>query len=117
VKRAPLLAVLALISLVVTGCGSSSKGGSDTGTQTGNAIRIQDFSYSPSPLTVSPGQTVTVSNKDSATHTVTSVGAVKFLTGSVSGGGTATFTAPSAPGTYHYICDFHSSMKGTLVVK
>ncbi len=31
--------------------------------------------------------------------------------------GTATFTAPTAPGTYPYHCIFHANMKGTLTVK
>ncbi|MGI8612722.1 MAG: cupredoxin domain-containing protein [Nocardioidaceae bacterium] len=33
------------------------------------------------------------------------------------GGGTATFTAPTKPGSYPYHCTYHSSMHGTLVVK
>ena len=30
---------------------------------------------------------------------------------------TKTFKAPSKPGTYHYICNIHQYMMGTIVVK
>jgi plastocyanin len=35
----------------------------------------------------------------------------------VSAGGTATFTAPSKPGSYPYHCKYHGNMHATLVVK
>jgi plastocyanin len=35
----------------------------------------------------------------------------------IRGGGTATFTAPTAPGTYAYHCTYHPNMHGTLTVK
>ena len=113
-KRYQLPVVLALA--LAAGCGSSGKTSGST-SDAPNTIRISNFAFSPSTLTVSPGATVTVTNKDSTTHTVTSSKSGQFNTGDVSGGGTATFTAPSAPGSYSFICIFHSSMKGTLVVK
>jgi plastocyanin len=35
----------------------------------------------------------------------------------VAAGGTATFTAPTKPGTYPFHCSVHPQMHGTLVVK
>jgi plastocyanin len=35
----------------------------------------------------------------------------------VDGKGTATFTAPSKPGTYAYHCTYHPMMHGQLVVQ
>ncbi len=67
------------------------------------------------PETVSPGSTVTVVNEDSAAHTVTSSPAGAFGV-SVTGGQTATFTAPDEPGEYAIICLFHGNMTATLVV-
>ena len=67
-----------------------------------------------SELTVSAGATVTVKNQDSVAHTVTLTGT--SLDVKVPGGGQATFTAPTAAGSYPLTCDFHASMHGTLTV-
>ncbi|TLS41219.1 hypothetical protein FE633_37655 [Streptomyces montanus] len=59
---------------------------------------------------------MTVVNRDSAPHTVTATGDKMFDTGSIAGDSTATFTAPSASGSYSYICTIHPNMEGTLTV-
>ena len=92
-----------------SGSGSSSTGGSAT-------IPIQNFSFSPAKITVTPGQKVTVTNKDSVAHTVTA-NDKKFNTGDIDPGKTVTFTAPSTPGSYPYICTIHQYMTGMLTVK
>jgi plastocyanin len=71
--------------------------------------------FSPMSATVAPGATVTVTNKDSVTHTLTATNG-KFDTGDIAGGQSKTFTAPSKAGTYHYICNIHQYMMGTIVV-
>ena len=78
-------------------------------------ITIKDFAYGD-PLTVTPGAAVTVTNMDTAPHTVTADEGAAF-DAEVKGGGTATFTAPTTPGTYPYHCTFHPNMHGTLIVK
>ncbi|MFF3468321.1 cupredoxin domain-containing protein [Streptomyces sp. NPDC001984] len=78
-------------------------------------IVIENFAFTPANLRVRPGTKITVVNRDSATHTVTA-GDKTFDTGSIAGDATATFTAPSAPGSYSYICTIHPNMKGTLTV-
>jgi plastocyanin len=55
-------------------------------------------------------------NKDSIEHTVTADSAGGFDV-SVPSGGTATFTAPNAAGSYAFHCSIHPNMHGTLVVK
>jgi plastocyanin len=84
----------------------------------GATIAIKNFAFDPSTLTVTPGERVTVRNEDSATHTVTAVGAHEgaFNTGNINPGSTATLTAPSQPGSYSYICQIHQFMHGTLTV-
>jgi plastocyanin len=78
------------------------------------AITIKDFAFDV-PATVPAGAMVTVTNGDSMTHTVTSSEAGAFDV-TVAGGATATFLAPTTPGTYEFVCSFHGNMTGTLVV-
>jgi plastocyanin len=93
-----------------TATGSSSSG--STGT---DAITIKNFAFAPSSVTVAPGATVTVTNKDQVAHTVTSTKG-DFDTGDIGSGQSKTFTAPKTPGSYPYICSIHQYMTGTLVV-
>jgi plastocyanin len=135
----PRLAAAAALTLLVAACGSSnddngtgSAAGPTTGAGSTSApagttaapssssggggeaeIEIESFQFKV-PASVSPGQAVKVTNKDSATHTVTS--GDKFDS-EVGGSGTSTFNAPSAAGTYQLTCKFHANMHGTLVVK
>jgi plastocyanin len=105
------------VLLVLTGCGSSGSGGSTGGVAAPDTISIKNFMFSPMTLTVSPDAKVTVTNEDSATHTLTATGDKAFDTGDVGPGRSVTFTAPSKAGTYSYLCDIHQYMSGTLVVK
>jgi plastocyanin len=81
-------------------------------------INIESFAFHPASLTVAPGATVTVHNADSTTHTVTASGASQgaFNTGDIGPSKTVTFTAPTKPGSYSYICNIHQFMTGTLIV-
>jgi plastocyanin len=79
-------------------------------------VSIKEFTFGPDKFTVSPGATVTVVNEDSTAHTLTASGQGAFDTGTIGGGKTGTFTAPTAPGSYPFICTLHQFMKGTLTV-
>ncbi|MBA0127034.1 cupredoxin domain-containing protein [Haloechinothrix sp. YIM 98757] len=78
-------------------------------------IGIKDFEFTL-PDSVAPGAEITVTNEDNAAHTVTATEQGDFDT-EIQGGETATFTAPSEPGSYPLECTFHPSMTGTLVVE
>lgn len=80
-----------------------------------STITIQGFAFG-APLTVQPGTKITVVNRDGAGHTVTADDGKSFDVSVAGGGGSATFTAPSAPGTYKFHCTIHRSMHGSLVV-
>jgi len=115
--------------LLVTGCSSgtttastesasaasSTTAASSTATATGPKISIADMKFS-APLTVTPGATVTVVNSDSVEHTVTADAGNAFNV-EIGDNGTATFTAPTQPGTYAYHCTYHPSMHGQLIVQ
>jgi plastocyanin len=82
----------------------------------GTRIVIEDFTFSPTNLRVRNGAKVTVVNRDSDAHTVTATQDKVFDTGNITAGATTTFTAPSTPGSYSYLCTLHPNMKGTLTV-
>jgi plastocyanin len=79
-------------------------------------ITIKNFMFSPMSVTVKPGAKITVTNKDSATHTLTAMGSGHFNTGNITDNHSKTITAPTKPGTYHYICNIHQYMMGTIKV-
>lgn len=95
---------------------SSASGGSSTsGDMSGMAmITIKSYGYSGT-LTVKPGATVMVANDDGVAHTVTADSGSAFDV-NVKGGDTATFKAPTKPGTYNYHCTYHAEMHGVLKV-
>jgi plastocyanin len=108
-------------ALLLAACGSSTPTNSgsaapSTSSSGGSSISISNFMFNPMSLSVSPGATVKVTNKDSATHTLTATGG-QFNTGNITQNQTKTFKAPSKPGTYHYICNIHQYMMGTITVK
>jgi plastocyanin len=108
-------------ALLLAACGSgpatkSSSPPASTTSSGGTSITISNFMFKPMALTVKPGATVSVTNKDSATHTLTATGN-QFNTGDVAQNKTKTFKAPMKPGTYHYICNIHQYMMGTITVK
>ncbi|WP_258804225.1 cupredoxin domain-containing protein [Pseudarthrobacter sp. NS4] len=123
------LTLVTAVSLVaITGCagqggdysappGAGSAAPSANGSaQAGAAvITVKDFKYEV-PGSVKPGSMVTVTNADSAPHTVTAKDEGGFDV-EVPGGGTAIVQAPDAPGEYEIICTFHPQMTGRLVVK
>jgi plastocyanin len=74
-----------------------------------------NLAYAPSPATVAVGTTVTWTNTDTITHTVTSdTGA--FDSGSLAPGAKFSFTF-QARGNFPYHCTPHQSMIATVVVQ
>ena len=115
-------------ALLLAACSGGGSGSSESGSSTSTSgsasgseatkttsITISNFMFSPMSASVAPGATVTVTNKDSVTHTLTATNG-QFDTGDISGGQSKTFRAPSKPGSYRYICNIHQYMMGTIVV-
>jgi plastocyanin len=87
---------------------------SSTATATGPAqITIEGFDFG-SPISVEVGQTITVVNRDGATHTWTSRSGA-FDSGNIAGGGTFETSIDTA-GTYEFLCAIHPSMTGSINV-
>ncbi|MEO6998537.1 MAG: cupredoxin domain-containing protein [Terracoccus sp.] len=78
-------------------------------------MTIKDFAYQV-PASVKPGAKITITDTDGISHTVTSDQAGLFDATVTGGGGSATMTAPTKPGTYPFHCTYHANMHGVLVV-
>ena len=80
-------------------------------------VDIKNFAFSPDPLEIAVGTTVTWTNSDGFAHTATSQdAAAPFDTGKLETGQAASYRF-EAPGTFAYKCAIHNSMTGTIVVK
>jgi plastocyanin len=115
----PLAALATVaVTLLVTDDPSTSASTSAAARGThasGTVIAIENFRFSPDPITVEAGTTVTVTNRDGTVHTLTADDG-GFDTGDLDGGASATI-ALTAPGTYRYFCDVHNYMTGTIDVR
>ncbi len=76
-------------------------------------VKIIDFSFYPADVTIVKGGTVTWSQKDGISHTVTGG---DFSSSKLNQGQTYSHTFNEA-GTYDYWCTIHSSMRGKVTVK
>jgi plastocyanin len=76
-------------------------------------IRIVDERYVPNTITIQAGQSVTFVNADDDEHTATGPG---FDTGTMLPGDSVTI-AFDIPGTFDFVCQFHSEMRGSVVVQ
>jgi plastocyanin len=107
--------IFTFIAIAALAAGLAACSSSKTSTTAASSAQISidaGFKFTVAP--VKAGDTVTVKNDSTATHTVTSDVAGKFNV-TIDGGKTATFTAPAA-GTYQFHCNIHNFMKGTLTV-
>ncbi len=114
------IASAALLIALTMGCGSSSN--STTAPTNGTPVSIvsgastlSTTSYSPNPITVAVGGTVTWTNNDNTAHTSTDDGG-SWNSGTIAPGGSFSRTFPSA-GTFPYHCTLHPNMIGTVRVQ
>lgn len=118
-KFFPSILVLMVAAVIVGSC--SKSGGYSSGNNNtpppgaANAVSIVNMSFSPANLTVSPGTTVTWTNNDAMTHTVTADDN-SFNSGNMATGSKFS-KAFAAAGTYPYHCSIHAGMTGTITVK
>lgn len=119
----PVVALLAVLSggVALSACGggspvASGSAGPKAHGATSDTIVIKNFAFHPAHDVVAPGAKITVTNKDSVTHTLTSLSNA-FNTGDLAPGKTTSITAPQKAGRYPYRCNIHQYMTGTLVVR
>ena len=78
-------------------------------------IKIDNFTFGPTSLTVSSGTTVTWINNDDVPHTVVSDDKV-FKSKALDTDDKFSYTF-TKPGTYNYFCSVHPKMTAKIVVK
>lgn len=118
--------IVAGLALTALGCGGSDKknptGPGGGGTAADVTISIVGMSgsnsFSPSPDTVTVGQTVSWKNNDPAlsTHTSKADGGT-WDTGNIGAGSTSAPITMGTAGSFPYKCGIHPMMTGILVVK
>jgi len=114
----PIIVSALILVIFASSCGyGTTNSGGGTQTVSGNkaSISLKNVSFNPSELTISPGTTVTWTNDDNTTHTVTSDSGV-FDSGNLGSGKSFSYTFNQA-GSYPFHCGIHSSMKGTITVQ
>jgi plastocyanin len=79
------------------------------------AVTIDNFTFSPAPITVAAGTTVTWTNNDDIPHTVRAVDG-SFHSKAMDTADSYSFTF-AKPGVYSYFCSLHPKMVGKVVVK
>ncbi|MBA3552655.1 MAG: cupredoxin domain-containing protein [Actinobacteria bacterium] len=118
--RKMLAAGAVIVAMVATGCGGDDGGnGGDTGDGGGSGVTVTaaDFSFDPTELSVSSGDTVTVTNDGAASHTFTIEEHEDAVDEEVAPGDTADVTIDVPAGEYEFYCEFHpDQMTGTLTV-
>ena len=125
------LAIILAVGVFAVSCGGTSGGGlyggggsttttvSSPGTTAGGAggaqVVAKGFAFDPATVTIKAGESVTWTNQDGTTHTVTADNG-EFDSSQLANGATFTFKFDKA-GTYPYHCSIHPTMTGTVVVQ
>lgn len=111
-----LLAVLLFSVCAACGDDGPERAGS-VGLPAIEQVTIERSRFGVPDLTVAVGTTVVFVNEDPFAHTVTSVEGpdLAFDSGEMTQGAIFEITF-DRPDTYHYFCEIHPTMRGTVVV-
>lgn len=113
------LTAIALLSVAALGCGTSSPSSSSDETDApaiAATVHIKDGKFDPREVEIEMGGSVMWINDDVATHDLKFMPPNKLYSGVMKPKGMWIHTF-SAAGTYDYYCDFHNTMKGSVVVR
>lgn len=111
------VALFALVALAATSCGTDSTTSSgDNPPAIAATIHIADGEFEPREIDIAVGGSVMWINDDVTSHNVKFLEPSTFNSGVMKPAATWIQTFTSA-GNYDYYCDFHNSMKGSVVVR
>ena len=108
-RAAGILPVLALMMLTPLAATAANTGATIVSCSTATAC------YSPNPIRITAGSSVSWTNNHSFAHTATADGGA-WDTGSIPAGGSSGAVTFNTPGTFAYHCRFHADMHGTIIV-
>lgn len=99
------------------GTNNTNPSGGQGPTTSTASVSIKNLAFDPTPINIAAGTTVTWTNNDSVTHTVTSDSdsSESFDSGHLAPGATFTHTFNNA-GTISYHCTIHPFMHGQVIV-
>jgi plastocyanin len=123
-----LIAVCGICALVLSGCGQSaadsaaattlalaSPAASPAVLDTAPQVVIANFTFTPSPLTITVGARIAWVNHDDIPHTVTDT-QHRYSSAGLDTNDSFAHTF-DAPGTYSYYCTLHPKMTGSIIVR
>jgi len=106
--------LLSFVSLLWSICLTASVPGGDQ-PPSRVQVSIENYAFTPDPVTVAAGTTVVWMNRDEVAYTVVSNDKL-FSSPELEPNASFEFTFKKA-GTYAYFCTLHPEMKGKVVVK
>ena len=109
------LSVAALAIVLLMMAGRSRTFGAAVEDKPTTAVKIDNFVFSPNPVTVPVGSTIRWTNQDDIPHNVVSDDK-SFKSKALDTDETFTYTF-TKPGTYTYFCSIHPKMTGKIVVQ
>lgn len=122
--RTVTLIAFAALAATFVGCGGGSSNSNPASPSNSSATGVSIVSgarlltttaFSPSPVVVAKGATVTWTNNDTITHDSTADGGM-WNSGLISPGASFTTTMQTS-GTFTYHCTIHPGMVGTVTVQ
>jgi plastocyanin len=109
------IATVAIVIMMAAGARISGSAVAQDKKPAETAVKIDNFVFSPNPLTVPAGSTIRWTNQDDIPHNVVSDDKT-FKSKVLDTDETFTYTF-TKPGTYTYFCSIHPKMTGKVVVQ
>jgi Icc protein len=113
---AVLLAAATFVTLTYAQGGSDAPLSNTSPNGSSREVSIDNFSFSPTPITVPEGTTLTWINRDDIPHTVVSDDMQQFKSKALDTDEKFAHTFSKA-GTYSYFCSIHPKMVAKVIVE
>lgn len=109
------IAAVAILILMAAGSRITASAVAQDSKPAETAVKIDNFIFSPNPLTVTAGTTIRWTNRDDIPHNIVSDD--KTFKSKVLDTDEAFAYTFTKPGTYTYFCSIHPKMTGKVVVQ